>query len=97
MRTTAITRHEAHAHVLVDLAARQEAVLGVIRNSAAGATSHEVAVDLGVPLNTISGRFTELAAMGKIRAAGTRANPSGRRAAVWVEAVTEANGQGRFF
>jgi hypothetical protein len=50
---------------------RQNAVLGIIRDCVR-ATSKDVAYWLCSPLNAISGRITELKAMGKIKQIGRR-------------------------
>ena len=50
---------------------RQNAVLGIIRDCV-NATSKDVAYWLCSPLNAISGRITELKAMGKIKQIGRR-------------------------
>lgn len=52
------------------LSKRQKEVLETIRALGGRATMHEVAARLGIPLNAISGRFTELSRKGKIGEAG---------------------------
>lgn len=53
------------------LSRRQKEVLEAIRALGGRATMHEVAARLGIPLNAISGRFTELVKKGKIDEWGT--------------------------
>lgn len=66
-------------------AAQRARVIEAIRASGArGLTVDELAASWNVAPNAISGRFTELKALGKITKAGTRKTRSGSRAGVYV-------------
>jgi predicted ArsR family transcriptional regulator len=85
---TSDTSVAAAASVAPSLAARQSAVLEVIRRQG-GATCAEVAQALGLAMHAVSGRITELRLQGRLRDSGARrAGPSGRLGAVWVEVRT---------
>ena len=73
------------AYTKVDLTkARQEVFEAIRKRGATGATLHEIAEELGRPVNAISGRISELHHRYKhIRAQGTR-NYQGHRGRVYV-------------
>lgn len=66
----------AYLHIQEELTARQMQVLRAIQGLGGAATMHEVAAQLNVPLNTISGRFSELFTLGAIEKMG-RIGPEG--------------------
>lgn len=65
-------------------AAQRGAILELIRNDEAGLTVDEASFILQTTPNAISGRFTELKALGLIRKVGTRQTRSGSPAGVYV-------------
>jgi predicted transcriptional regulator len=102
MRRYRDTQIMAYEDVIKTLADRQRAVMHIIEEHSGGLTAEETADILGVPLNTISGRFTELNDLGVLRAVGNRMNRSGKKAKVWdikppeapvVHRTVEDNGQ----
>lgn len=57
------------------------------RHMPAGVTSEQIAIELGWPINSISGRVTELRRWGRIKDSGVRARTYASRSAVlWVVA-----------
>lgn len=62
----------AYETIADTLTNRQNDVLSVLLRHPAGMTSKEIAEWLESPLNAISGRISELKAMGKVREAGRR-------------------------
>lgn len=58
-------------------------------------TSLEVSDGMGIPINCVSGRITELCEVGKIEAKGRKKQRTGRSAMLW--GVKEARGQGELF
>ena len=74
----------AYMEVQESLSLRQRAVLDAIGNLGGKATMHKVADQLGVPLNTISGRFSELYKKGYIRPIGYEKEENKVRRTVWV-------------
>lgn len=83
------TQREAYEHILDSLTERQAVVFNTIQANPRGVTMHDTAVALGVPLHTISGRFSELKAIGLIVPVGKQKMPWGRSAMVWMAAPKE--------
>lgn len=71
----------AWASIIPTLAQRQQDVLHVMR-SRASVTPKEAAAIMGVELNTVSGRFSELGSLGLAFKTGERRDGSGAWAAV---------------
>lgn len=82
--------HSTAAAASIDKAAIRAKVLAVIAAAGdTGRTSDEAEQALDMPHQTVSARFTELAASGAIQRAGRRPTRSGRTAAVWVAAPVQ--------
>lgn len=64
------TRLTAYEAILENLTERQGAVLEAIKGLGGRATMHQVAEAMHVPLNTISGRFSELRRLNLIKEFG---------------------------
>jgi len=63
----------------------QAHILDYIRRCGpAGATSEQISIELGLPINRVSGRCSELKRDKKVVVQGTRLNRSGSRAGVLV-------------
>lgn len=64
-------------------------VLSVISDSGSiGVSTLHIANVLGLPVNCVSGRITELAEHGLVKDSGLRCiNPSGKRATLWIKAT----------
>ena len=88
---TRATQLESWTQIKPTLGDKQYTVLLAIRQSPHGLTLWEIVDNLKWPINSVSGRVTELAAMGKIRDSGGRkVNPrTGKRAVVWVSKEPE--------
>jgi len=69
------------------VANKRARVLRVIRGFGTGATFHEIATFLGVPINRVTGRVRELVQAGTVEDSGERRiNPnSGKKNIVWVQ------------
>jgi hypothetical protein len=79
----------AFAGIYAHLTLRQEQVLATVKaRGADGTTCREIAERHGRGMNAISGRLTELKAMGKIEQCGTRDG-----CAVWIMANLKAENQ----
>lgn len=81
------TQLDGYEKAQENLGERQGRVLGVIRSSGeVGATLFELCAFLNLPVNSVSGRVTELVMMGKVKDSGKRKrNPaSGVNGVVWV-------------
>lgn len=81
----ATTQREAWEDLQVKLGERQRTVLALILRSPCGLTLYEIKNKLGWPINSVSGRVTELRKKGLIQASHhTRTNPeTGKAAIVW--------------
>lgn len=73
-----------HNDIKPKLNERQTAVLSTMKQMNFPCTMHEVAEFMQVPLNTISGRFSELKRMNKITAIGRTNNTTGKRKTVYA-------------
>jgi len=77
------TRLAAWQEVRKELSFRQREVFLILRQMGGKATMHEVALRLFKPLNTISGRFSELREKGLIEPAEIDRTPGHRPRTVW--------------
>lgn len=78
------TQRRAWEYVKENLTDRQKTVYYLLAEHKDGLTSKETARFLGVELNTISGRFSELKDLDLIKGIGIRKNPNGRDATIWA-------------
>lgn len=75
----------AHEKIAETLPAVRAEVYGMITLAgASGLTADELSAKTGIPVNALSGRFTELKADGLIHKVGTRPTRSGGRAAAYA-------------
>lgn len=97
------TQLEAWESIQDNLPESRRSVLRVIDNASPhGITTYDVAKKLKWPINSVSGRITELNSVGLVMDSGQRGvNPSGKRAILWIVNRTpfkfDPAGQGRFF
>lgn len=69
-------RNEAYSKIKSDLAEKQKIVYDLISNYPDGISNKQIAFELGFPINSITGRVTELKNMGLIEFAGYKEIPN---------------------
>lgn len=81
------TQIDAWKSVQRQLPKCRQQVFDVIARNSDGITSEQIAVTLEWPINSISGRVTELQRLGRIKDSGRRLpTHAGRSAVLWVVA-----------
>lgn len=71
-----------HNHIKPELKPKQEAVINTMKSLGYPCTMHEVAENMQVSLNKISGRFSELVNLKQIKPIG-RTDETGRRKTIY--------------